>query len=222
MAQSTTPAAHYPKPVSRAHGGPGRELRRNEASHLVGNEPISCFTVPEEADVGPELEQVYGEFREAYGFVPNWVRALSVNPDTALRLVRFYRHLFDPARSRLSAAERELVAVVASAANRGSYCVFNHTRALGAALDDAVRARRIALDHHHVRLSKREQVLAAVAETLTTQPTSVGPADLDALRQAGFDEPAALEVLEIAAFFNYAARLTIALNVVPDAQFFDN
>jgi hypothetical protein len=39
-----------------------------------------------------------------------------------------------------------------------------NTRALGAALDDGVRARRIALDHHHVRLSKREQVLADVAD----------------------------------------------------------
>jgi alkylhydroperoxidase family enzyme len=54
------------------------------------------------------------------------------------------------------------------------------------------------------------------------QPTSVGPDELDRLRQAGFDEPAALEVLEISAFFNYANRLTIALNVVPDKQFFDS
>jgi uncharacterized peroxidase-related enzyme len=83
-----------------------------------------------------------------------------------------------------------------------------------------IRARRIALDHHHVRLSKREQVLADVAEKITTEPTHVGNAELDRLRQAGFDEPAALEVLEIAAFCNYADRLTIALNVVPDQQFF--
>ena len=71
-----------------------------------------------------------------------------------------------------------------------------------------------------MRLSKREQVLADVAERLTTQPISVGPSELDRLRQAGFDEPAALEVLEIAAFFNYANRLTLALNIVPDEQFF--
>jgi alkylhydroperoxidase family enzyme len=29
-------------------------------------------------------------------------------------------------------------------------------------------------------------------------------------------------VIEIAAFFNYANRLTLALNVVPDSQFFAN
>jgi len=222
MAQSTTPAPSSPTPTSRSEKSPARDLRRNEVSQLVGSEPISRFSVPEDAELGPELAKIYADFRASYGFVPNWLRALSVNPDAALRLVQFYRHLFDPARSRLSAAERELIAVVTSAANRCSYFVFNHTRALGAALDDRVRARRIAQDHHHVRLSKREQVLADVAEKLTTQPTSVGPAELDALRQAGFDEPAALEVLEIAAFFSYANRLAIALNVVPDQQFFEN
>jgi len=199
----------------------GRGPRRSDALSPAGGEPLSRFQVPDEAELAPELRQVYSEFVEAYGFVPNWLRALSVNPDTAVRLVQFYHHLFDPARSRLSATERELLAVVTSAANRCSYCVFNHTRALGAALEDDVRARRIALDYHHVRLSKREQVLADVAEKLTTQPTSVGPAELELLRQAGFDEAAALEVLEISAFFNYANRLTIALNVVPDQQFFD-
>jgi uncharacterized peroxidase-related enzyme len=66
----------------------------------------------------------------------------------------------------------------------------------------------------------REQVLADVAEKLTTEPTHVGNTELDRLRQAGFDEPTALEVLELVAFFNYLSRLMIALNVVPDQQFF--
>ena len=222
MAQSTLVSPSPSAPVSRVeHVAVAREGRRKDASHLVGSEPISRFQVPEQSELEPELAKIHEEFLASYGFVPNWLRALSVNPDTAHRLVQFYRHLFDPARSRLSAAERELIAVVSSSTNRCSYCVFNHTRSLGVALDDAVRARRIALDHHHVRLSKREQALADVAERLTKDPTSVGPTELERLRQAGFDEPAALEVLEISAFFNYANRLTIALNVVPDARFFD-
>lgn len=217
MAQSTTALHAAPAPAPSLDKRPRYERRRNE---VAGSEPLSRLQVPEEGELDPRLVDIHTEFVDAFGFVPNWLRALSINPDTALRLVQFYRHLFDPARSRLSAAERELIAVVASATNHCSYSVFDHTRALAVALDDDVRARRIALDHHHVRLSKREQVLADVAEKLTTQPLSVGPAELDRLRQAGFDEPAALEVLEIVAFFNYANRLTIALNIVPDEQFF--
>ena len=54
----------------------------------------------------------------------------------------------------------------------------------------------------------------------THWPASLGAGELDQLRQAGFSEPAALEVLEVAAFFNYVNRLTLALNIVPDQQFF--
>lgn len=195
-------------------------LRRHESPAPVGAEPMSRFEVPDVTDLTPELAQIYVEVERMLGFLPHWLRALSINPDTACRLARSYLHLFDPARSHLSAAERELIAVVASSTNRCSYSVFNHTRALGEALDDAVRARRIALDHHHVRLSKRERLLADVAEKLTTSPASVGAPELDQLRQAGFSEPAALEVLELAAFFNYVNRLTLALNIVPDREFF--
>ncbi|HTV24516.1 MAG TPA: peroxidase-related enzyme [Polyangiaceae bacterium] len=220
MAQSTTASLSAPSPASQVEKRPTYERRRNEASRPAGIEPLSRLQVPDDNELDPRLTDVFAEFTHSYGFVPNWLRALSINPDTALRIVQFYRHLFDPARSQLSAAERELIAVVSSATNHCSYAVFDHTRGLAAALDDDVRARRIAFDHHHVRLSKREQVLADIAEKLTAQPASVGLAELDRLRQAGFDEPAALEVLEIAAFFNYANRLTIALNIVPDAQFF--
>jgi alkylhydroperoxidase family enzyme len=50
----------------------------------------------------------------------------------------------------------------------------------------------------------------------------VGEVQFSRLRDLGFSEKAILEVLEISAFFNYANRLTIALNVVPDSQFFSN
>ena len=212
---------HAPSLAPRQDGpGPVRGLRRHETPPPAGSEPMSRFQVPEKADLTPELEAVYAEVERTLGFVPHWLRALSINPDTACRIARLYLHLFDPARSHLSGAERELIAVVASSTNRCSYSVLNHTRALGAALDDAVRARRIALDHHHIRLSQRERLLADVAEKLTTLPASLGAGELDQLRQAGFSEPAALEVLEVAAFFNYMNRLTLALNIVPDQEFF--
>jgi uncharacterized peroxidase-related enzyme len=139
-----------------------------------------------------------------------------VNPGAPLRLVKFYKHLFDPNRSYLTDSERELIAVVSSAANHCSYCVFNHAQALGAALQDKVRAQRIALGYHHVRLSARKAALADIAHKLTEKP------EFGRLRSLGFDEPAILEVLEISAFFNYANRLTVPLNVVPDREFFAN
>ncbi|HWL71943.1 MAG TPA: peroxidase-related enzyme [Geminicoccus sp.] len=186
----------------------------------ASGEPVSRLAVADEARLPDELRRIFARFREHYGFVPNWLKALAVNPGTALRMVRFYEHLFDPRQSALTAAERELIAVVTSATNHCAYCVFNHTQALGTALDDRVRARRIAQGFRHVRLSPRELALAEVVETLAEAPQHLGDPDLDRLRDEGFDQAAIVEILEVAAFFAYANRLTIALNVVPDAQFF--
>jgi uncharacterized peroxidase-related enzyme len=185
-------------------------------------EPVSRLGLPDEASLPPHVKQLYDEFRAQCGFVPNWIRALAINPDTAYRLVTVYRHLFDPTRSRLSAPDRELIAVVTSAANHSNYDVFKHAQALGDAIGDRVKAQRIAQGFRHVRLSPRDQVLAEVVEKLTLEPTKVGEADLARLRNFDFSIEAIAEILEISAFFNYANRLTIALNVVPDDAFFSS
>ncbi|GGC45909.1 peroxidase-related enzyme [Chelatococcus reniformis] len=183
-------------------------------------EPVSRLGLPDEAGLPAHVRALYDDFRAHYGFVPNWLSALAINPDTAYRLVEFYRHLFDPKNSHLTAADRELIAVVTSAANHCSYCVFNHTQALASALGDKVRAQRIAQGYGHVRLSDREQALAETVDLLTRSPTAVGEAEIERLRRLGLTDKAITEVFEISAFFSYANRLTIALNVVPDAQFF--
>lgn len=89
----------------------------------TAQEPVSRFGVPDESRLPSHVAGIYAKFRRQYGFVPNWLSALATNPDTAYRLVVFYEHLFDPHRSHLTAAERELIAVVTSAANECSYCV---------------------------------------------------------------------------------------------------
>lgn len=197
-------------------------LRRPNAvtHHDNAHEPVSRLGLPDESALPPHAAQLFERFRRQYGFVPNWLAALAVNPDTAWRLVAFYEHLFDPHRSRLTATERELIAVVTSAANTCSYCVFNHTQALAAALGDTVRAQRIAQGWHHVSLAPKEAALAEVAEQLTREPGLVDESALQRLHDVGFTREAVVEILEISAFFNYANRLTIALNVVPDNQFF--
>lgn len=187
-----------------------------------GDEPVSRLPIPEEAGLPENLRRIYASFRAHYGFVPNWLRAFSVNPDSAVRMVTFYEHLFDPKRSRLRAEDRELIAVVTSAVNECSYCVFNHTQSLARVTRDRIRAQRIARDHHHVRLSPAEAALAGIAEKLAREPRAIGDADFQRLRDLGFDEAASFEVLEIAAFFAYANRLAIALSVLPDREFFSD
>jgi uncharacterized peroxidase-related enzyme len=201
-----------------------RALKRVPSSRtrVDSKEPISRLPVPAEAELPEQIRKIYDSFRNHYGFVPNWLRAFSVNPNTVYRMVTFYEHLFDPKQSRLQAQDRELIAVVTSAVNECSYCVFNHTQSLSRAIRDTIRAQRIARDYRDVGLSAREAVLAEVAEKLARRPHTISDSDFERLKDIGLDESAAVEALEIAAFFAYANRLAIALSVVPDREFFSD
>ncbi len=117
------------------------------------------------------------------GFAP-----LSVNPDTARRFAAYFGGLFDPKAGRLPIRERELIAVVVSSANGCGLCEIHHTLALGDALGDAAKARRIALDHHLAPLTPREHALVDFAAKVTTAPKSIGPGDFDRLRSVGLDD----------------------------------
>jgi uncharacterized peroxidase-related enzyme len=150
----------------------------------------------------------------------NWIRALSVNAETARRFVAYFGSLFDPSQGLLPIAERELIAVVVSSTNGCGLCEIHHTNALAEALDDAERARRIALDHHLAPLSEREAALVALASKVTEDPKHVEPADFERLREAGLSDPEILEALEISAWFNHTNRIFISLGVVPDAKYF--
>jgi alkylhydroperoxidase family enzyme len=51
------------------------------------------------------------------------------------------------------------------------------------------------------------------AVLITKHSTSATPADLDRLRQAGFDDRAILQITMIAAWFNYINRIADVLGV---------
>ncbi|GGC45834.1 peroxidase-related enzyme [Chelatococcus reniformis] len=150
----------------------------------------------------------------------NWIRALSLNADTAKRFVAYFGSLFDPVGGRLPLRERELIAVIVSSTNGCGLCEIHHTNALADLIGDAPKARRIALDHHLAPLNVREEALADLAVRITQDPKSVQPADFDELRTVGFADAEILEAVETIAWFNHTNRIFISLGVIPDAKYF--
>jgi uncharacterized peroxidase-related enzyme len=149
----------------------------------------------------------------------HWIRALSLNPDTARRFAGYFGSLFGD-KGLLPITERELIAVVVSRENGCGLCAIHHTNALGEVGGDAVRAQRISLDHHLVALSVRERALVELATKITRSPKDITRADLDHLRKAGLSEPEILEAIETSSWFNHTNRIFISLGVIPDAKYF--
>jgi uncharacterized peroxidase-related enzyme len=176
---------------------------------------ISRLDVPGPDTLSDDLRQLI----EQHGG-DNWIRALSLNPDTARRFTQYFEKLFSATAGRLPIDERELIAVVVSRTNGCGLCAIHHAHALGEALHDRVQARRIALDYHLAGLSARQLALAELAETITTSPRAITEQDFERLRGVGLDDADILEAVETASWFNHTNRIFIATGVVPDEKYF--
>ena len=62
-------------------------------------------------------------------------------------------------------------------------------------------------------VTTREREMLAYVEKLTLKPAEVSRSDVEALRTAGFDDVAVLQINLIASFFNYINRVADGVGV---------
>jgi uncharacterized peroxidase-related enzyme len=74
----------------------------------------------------------------------------------------------------------------------------------------------VAGNWREARLSPLDRALCELAEKLTHRQQKMSPADLDALRSQGLDDPAIHDAVQVIAYFNYITRLADALGVEPE------
>ena len=71
-------------------------------------------------------------------------------------------------------------------------------------------------DWHTAPLSPADQALCKLAAKITHHHDEMNPADIDALRQHGFDDRAIHDAVQVIAYFNYINRVAHALGVEPE------
>jgi len=99
----------------------------------------------------------------------------------------------------LSAAQAHLVALVVSATNGCGYCVAHHGPRLAAALGDEALARAVAMDYREANLAARDRVLLDYCVALTCEPSERTRADVERIREYGFDDAAIVRATALAA-----------------------
>ena len=106
--------------------------------------------------------------------------------------------------------------------NNCHYCVEHHFAGLTRLLADDERSSAIrkALESGAFAdaFDGREQAALLYAAKLTRQASSVGPEDLDAMRQEGFDDGQILEINQVSAYFAYANRTVLGLGINTDGD----
>jgi uncharacterized peroxidase-related enzyme len=102
--------------------------------------------VPGEAELPPEVLELWQASLEKLGFVPNVLRFYALRPS---RLLAWNAHYDETMKgySTLTKAEREMIAVAVSVANSCAYCIGAHSAALRKLTKDPPLADQIATDH---------------------------------------------------------------------------
>jgi uncharacterized peroxidase-related enzyme len=178
----------------------------------------SLFPVPDESELPERLQGLFAKARERLGFVPNVFRAYSFRPERLSAWFAHFRALHEPTEN-LGAADREMIAVVVSAANRCLYCLVAHGAALREELGDPVLGERIAFDWRRAGLDERRSAICAYAEKLTMTPQQLGEDDLRSLLDVGLTLEEAWDVAEIASMYNFTNRMAMATNMLPNEEY---
>jgi uncharacterized peroxidase-related enzyme len=178
----------------------------------------SWFPVPADEELPDGLRGLFGKARERLGFVPNVFRVYAFRPERLSAWFAHFRLLHEPTEN-LSAADREMIAVVVSQANGCLYCLVAHGAALRTELGDPVLGERISYDWRRAGLDDRRAAICAYAEKLTVRPREVTRDDLQALLDVGLTLEEGWDVAEVAAMYNLTNRMAMATNMLPNEEY---
>ncbi len=179
---------------------------------------LTWLRVPAEAELPPEVLQLWTTPLEKLGFVPNVLRFYALRPSHLLAWNAHYDELMK-GDSGLSKAEREMIAVVVSISNDCHYCITAHSAALRKLTKDAALADQIALDHREAAIPERTKAALDYAVKLTREPTTMTGADVQHLRDAGWSDEDIMDIAEVTGMFNMSNRMASGLGWKPNPEF---
>jgi uncharacterized peroxidase-related enzyme len=184
---------------------------------------VSRFPVPALKDLPDDIRERIEAVQEKTGFVPNVFLALAHRPAEWRAFVAYHDALMEKAPGggcTLSKAEREMIVVATSGANRCQYCVIAHGAILRVRAKNPLIADQVAINHREADLSARERAMLDFAMKVALESHDVEDADLEALRAHGFTTDDAWDIAALAAFFALSNRIANVAAMRPNNEFY--
>jgi alkylhydroperoxidase domain protein len=136
---------------------------------------------------------------------------LARDPDILGARTRTDKDIFYNPDAGLPRAERELAAAATSRSNGCIFCASVHARFASTYSKRGEDVQRLLDDGVEVDLSDRWNTLVAASVALTETPSAFGGEQIADLKEAGLDDLAIADLIQSAAFFNWANRLMLSL-----------
>ena len=174
--------------------------------------------IPKRKALPRDLAKYLTACEAAFGFVPNVLTAYSFDATKLRAFIDFYNDLM-LGDSRLSKLEREMIAVVVSAANECYYCLTAHGQAVREMSGDPTLGETLVMNYRVARLSRRQRAMLDFAHHLTVTPAESGAGEREKLRKAGFSDRDIWDIAAVTAFFNFTNRLATATDMMPNPEY---
>jgi uncharacterized peroxidase-related enzyme len=172
-------------------------------------------TVPEGAATGATAE-LYAAEEEAFGFLPNFVRAFSLRPE----VYGTWKQLNGAIKAGMDLRRYELATLAAATRLRSTYCTLAHGSVLidrGFLEPDAVTAA--VSDHRAAGLEEVEVAVMDLAAKVASDATAVEMRDVDRLRSLGLSDKDIVDVVLAAAVRCFFSKVLDGLGVEPDEKY---
>jgi uncharacterized peroxidase-related enzyme len=173
---------------------------------------------PPRAKLDPGLQKYFAACDEKLGFLPNVLAAYSFEQQKLRAFIGMYNDLMLE-DSPLTKLEREMIAVVVSAANRCYYCQVAHGQAVRELSGDPALGELLVMNYRSAKLPRRQRAMLDFAHKMTVTPDAVDEVDRAALRKAGFKDRAIWDIASVASFFNMTNRMATAIDMMPNPEY---
>ena len=163
--------------------------------------------------------------QEKAGFIPNVFLGLARRPAEWRAFFAYHDALMlieggsNPAGS-LTKGEREMIVTATSAANKCLYCVVAHGAILRIYEKKPLVADQVAVNYRKADITPRQRVMLDFAMKVCSQSDQMEDADVDALREHGFDDEDAWDIAAITAFFGLSNRMASFSGMQPNPEFY--
>ncbi|HBR56702.1 MAG TPA: peroxidase [Blastocatellia bacterium] len=174
---------------------------------------MAFIRVINEHEAEGRLKEIYDDLVEKRGKIAEVHKIQSLNPETIVNHMDLYMSIMF-GQSPLKRVQREMIAVIVSAANRCVYCQAHHAAAVNHYWKDEGRVGLLRSDYTQLDLSPLDRRLCDYARALTISPgEDTEKAFIAPLRDSGLDDRGILDATLVIAYFNFVNRIVLGLGV---------
>ncbi|GAB7117682.1 peroxidase-related enzyme [Natrinema sp. JCM 9743] len=190
---------------------------QSEPTPELSDDAMARFPVPAFDDLPADLQERIVEETDRAGFTPNVFSAFAYKPSHFRAFFQYHDALVED--TALEREEIEMLIVAVSGVNHCYYCNVAHGALVRIYAEDPTLADQLIANYRTADIGDAHRTMLDVAVKLTERPADVEPADLEALRDAGFSEEAIWDIGAVTAYYNMSNRMAMFAEMRPNDEF---